>query len=305
MSHLKARLNEILIAIPPTSRVFLVDYPLHSNIGDLLIHRGTEKFFLDNNISVAARYTWHDYQNLQGLCQTDIIVIHGGGNFGDLYPEHRLLMERVVREYPDNRIVVLPQSVYFRNPTTLANTCDQLSRHPSLTIYVRDQQSLTLLTDNHLQRIVLMPDLAHYLFDTIEGCKEAFQKTNLIFRNDVEATSLSTPTNHDQVLDWWDGISCLNRILIHFFFGMARRHKSRFLTLTVQNLWFRTRDRLINDGIRLICRAECTHTDRLHVVLLALLLDRPVIVHDNSYGKLSSYYSAWLLTSPIVSFISK
>jgi exopolysaccharide biosynthesis predicted pyruvyltransferase EpsI len=35
-------------------------------------------------------------------------------------------------------------------------------------------------------------------------------------------------------------------------------------------------------------------TNRLHAIILGLLLDRSVIAFDNSYGKLSMYYQSWL-----------
>ncbi|MDI5788788.1 hypothetical protein PO124_11350 [Bacillus licheniformis] len=41
--------------------------------------------------------------------------LSGGGNFGDLYPHFQQFRERVVEHYPDNRIVILPQSIYYEH----------------------------------------------------------------------------------------------------------------------------------------------------------------------------------------------
>ena len=59
-------------------------------------------------------------------------------------------------------------------------------------------------------------------------------------------------------------------------------------------LWYWHRDNLIADGIRLFSRYEMVLTNRLHAVILGLLLGRSVIAFDNSYGKLSTYYQSWL-----------
>ena len=45
LSTLKAKLGEITKVIDTNSRIFYVDYPVHSNIGDQLINLGTEAFF--------------------------------------------------------------------------------------------------------------------------------------------------------------------------------------------------------------------------------------------------------------------
>lgn len=44
MDELKKRLESILDVIPSNSKIYYIDYPVHSNCGDLLIMKGTETF---------------------------------------------------------------------------------------------------------------------------------------------------------------------------------------------------------------------------------------------------------------------
>ena len=43
------------------------------------------------------------------------ILLHGGGNFGDLWPIYQRFREHVIAAFPDHRIVQLPQTVHFRD----------------------------------------------------------------------------------------------------------------------------------------------------------------------------------------------
>ncbi len=98
MSELKHKLKDILSVIPPGSDIYYVDYPVHANGGDLLIMKGTEQFFVDNNIQVKARYSVLDFPDVLNIPKGTIIVLLGG-NFGDLYPYHQRLREKGNKEF--------------------------------------------------------------------------------------------------------------------------------------------------------------------------------------------------------------
>jgi pyruvyl transferase EpsO len=53
-------------------------------------------------------------------------------------------------------------------------------------------------------------------------------------------------------------------------------------------------DRAIRNAVGFFSRYQTVYTDRLHAMLLGLLLERKVCAFDNSYGKLSSYRDMWL-----------
>ena len=136
MDELKQKLGSIMNVIPKSRPVIYLDYPMHGNIGDLLIHAGTDRFFADYNYDVIGRFSIHEFclchrpgkplvffkdsvRRLDALVKTGAtIVFHGGGNLGDIYPDYQMFRELVIARYPDAPIVILPQSVHFENQAT-------------------------------------------------------------------------------------------------------------------------------------------------------------------------------------------
>ena len=58
---LKQQLQKIETLILDKNDVLYFDYPLHLNVGDLLIYAGTEQFFKDYNLNIRLR------RSLQGF----------------------------------------------------------------------------------------------------------------------------------------------------------------------------------------------------------------------------------------------
>ena len=87
------------------------------------------------------------------------------------------------------------------------------------------------------------------------------------------------------------------------------RQTSRYARLTIKAIrkqselglrtqkfwqWSPMQDRAIRDAVRYFSRYQKVYTNRLHAMLLGLLLERKVGAFDNSYGKLSAYRNMWL-----------
>ncbi|WP_417698678.1 polysaccharide pyruvyl transferase family protein [Psychromonas sp.] len=102
LNTLKGMHNEIYKLIGDAS-VAYVDIPFHFNVGDLLIYKGTEQFFKEYNIKVNYR-CFSLNCSLKSIESCDVIVMHGGGNFGDIYSEHQSLREKLISKFPNKRI---------------------------------------------------------------------------------------------------------------------------------------------------------------------------------------------------------
>jgi pyruvyl transferase EpsO len=64
-------------------------------------------------------------------------------------------------------------------------------------------------------------------------------------------------------------------------------------------MWYSTRDEMVNDAIDYFSKHDRVYTNRLHAMILALLLGRDVVAFDNLYGKSSRYINAWLAPATI------
>lgn len=298
LSQLKSKSNAIATKIGKPENIIYVDYPLHPNIGDLLINSGTEQFFANHNYRVTHRYSYHDYpKKLHGVSKGTVFAFHGGGNFGDLYPEHINLLLQIIEDFPENKIVVFPQTVFFKSEERRAAICSQLKRHSNLTIYVRDRRSLDVLMNSGLDDVALMPDMAHLLFGALTPDPHRGSVEPLYFmRRDEEVGNVPELglSQSDRTVDWQDGISLAHRIQFATLIRTTRSSRALGLPFDTTTRWYRLRDQLIEEGIKLISASNLIYTNRLHAMLLALFLGRDVVGFDNSYGKLSGYYEAWL-----------
>ena len=95
-------------------KCILLDAPYYHNIGDVLIWTGEQCYLLDNHIECL--YTASYETCTFPMIDKDVTVLfNGGGNLGDIYHEHMDFLLSVVRHYPNNRIVVLPQTIYYKD----------------------------------------------------------------------------------------------------------------------------------------------------------------------------------------------
>lgn len=282
-----------------------VDFPVHGNIGDLLIMHGTLAFFERYGLkpSVSAAAFAYDPQWIR---KGDVVVFHGGGNFGDLYADYGMqgLREFVAGSRPENRVVVLPQTIHFSSEQERKRSAKVFRQHPDLHLCVRDYASF-LIAREFTDHVYLLPDMAHQLYP-IAPLNYAAAGTLRISRMDDEKMH-----NRDGIrveaattTDWPVVVGDRERRIETFRRAMRATYRvglgwrgNRMLT----RLWSSYSAKLIDDAVALFSAHERIVTDRLHGHILACLMDRPSIVLDNSYGKNSGYVGAWTGGSELVS----
>lgn len=308
IAQLKKTIEDRLLPLIDNDYV-LLDLPLHSNIGDSLIWQGELDFLRGvpfRCLGEGCLKTW----SFPALNPGAVILLHGGGNFGDLYPRHQNFRLRVTEHYPDHRIIILPQSVHYDHRKFLEEDMEQLRRHRDLWICVRDRESFDLLR-LHLppERIQLIPDMAfcidrERLLCTVRNPK---RPALLVKRTDKEARCsdfAKHPTNDmgheipDMDICDWPGFE--HRTFCPWIMARLRCWRKIIGNKTVirfANTIFRPHR--IKSGIRFISRYQHIYTTRLHAAILAILLGREVTVLDNSYGKNSRFFRTWFADSGI------
>jgi pyruvyl transferase EpsO len=298
MDSLKERLKGILRSFDTTKRVVLYDYPLHLNVGDLLIAMGTEQVLAENNIHIWKRYSVHDMPaSIRGMDDDVVILCHGGGNFGDLWPIFQHGRERVLELYPRNRIVVLPQTVHFESHDRLCRSTERFRAHGNCHVFARDKRSLATLQRAGVRHSSAMPDMAQYLWgsllvDDCPGCEE--QPMRFVRRDKESRDSAILRGDAAQVCDWPNVIGRSTSRLSRLTINAIQRQSTIGLRAQKYWQWRPMQNRLIHDGISFFSRYREIYSNRLHGMILGLLLGRKVCASDNSYGKLSSYRDTWL-----------
>ncbi|MEY8744162.1 polysaccharide pyruvyl transferase family protein [Paenibacillus tundrae] len=301
MEELKRHLRQILDVIPPHTEIYYLDYPVHSNGGDLLIMKGTEAFFQDNQINVRARYSVLDCPLSLKVPQNITIVLHGGGNFGDLYPAHQKLRERIIAQHPNHRIVILPQTMFYKSDIELKKTAQVFNRHKDVHFFVRDTLSYEIASKEFQQtNVYLSPDMAHQLWP-LKSKRQPNADILYFFRKDIEKTQnqvkYESASEANAVFKDWETL--YNRVDRKIIRMITSRLKSGRGSNFARWLWYKYSDRMVHTAIKEFNKYKTIKTSRLHGHILACLLDQSNILLDNSYGKNSNYYNAWTQSNPV------
>lgn len=296
-----------------SEKCIYLDLPYHFNIGDTLIWEGTECFMKSNNIECLYRSSYETYEKQKVSSRTSILL-HGGGNFGDIWPVHQEFRKRVIEDYPNNNIIVLPQTVYYSDINKVNKDSMLMSKHKNLTICARDNRSYSFLTTHFKEnRIVLVPDMAFYIYpDNLNKYRvNSIRKTLYLKRNDKEMNNSNCyekyiPSDSD-VLDW----PTINHstVCTSFFSILSRIGKNipNHLSYRIIDYYARyiLKSHLTKEGVTFVSSYDDIYTTRLHVAILCILLNKSFNFFDNSYGKNKGFYDTWLSDLESIRFISE
>ena len=151
--------------VGPGDRYALLDFPDHANVGDSAIWLGEIAMLR----AITGRdpdhvCTWDafDADAFRRDSPAGVVLLHGGGNLGDIWPHHQHFREAMLAEFRDRTIVQLPQSIHFRAGEGLDRFAACVAAHPDFHLYVRDAQSLDL-AQRLSCTVALAPDSAFAL----------------------------------------------------------------------------------------------------------------------------------------------
>ena len=286
--------------IPRGSAVAIMDVPVHRNAGDLFILATTERLLTGLDCRVVHRTGVRDYRVAAARRQIgrDTILLGlGGGNFGDDYPRYQALRESVVRDFPANRIVIMPQTIHFASRSALGRAVEVLSPHEDLHIAVRDAGSGEIAR-RFTSRVTLLPDIVDALGADGPAPRASTRGEDVLvlMRRDQERAPRAAPAERE--VDWPDVFpELLGRVAVAAA-GMtvapaamsARLHAS--WSAYAEDVFCRGRSR-IQSAAHLV-------TDRLHAAILARLAGTPITLRDGAYGKLAAYYETWWKDDPAI-----
>ena len=74
-----------------------------------------------------------------------IILLQGGGNFGNLYREHADFRKKIISAYPRNKIIILPQSVFYNDSNLIQEDAVFYANYSNVIICARDEYSYHFL----------------------------------------------------------------------------------------------------------------------------------------------------------------
>ncbi|MDR5701479.1 polysaccharide pyruvyl transferase family protein [Agromyces aerolatus] len=293
-------------AIGPAHEVVLLDLPTHMNVGDTMILRGELEHLRRLGIRpsyLADRWRYRP-EDMRALARDAPILLHGGGNFGDVWPEFQAFREEIVDRHQSTRIIQLSQSVYFSSASAAQRADRILGSHPNFLLMVRDWDSFErakrLLPSVRAQ---FVPDMAFGLQLEVTG-PDRNGPITLLAREDHESTgslkkaALEALPEQPRTIDWGlNGVPRLEWSLRKIPAAVSKRVASargrQLMYPIVASQYASMFDLNMKSGVDIVRSARLLLTDRLHAHVLACLLGVPHIVTDNSNGKVGAIYRAY------------
>ena len=252
--------------------------PHHGNLGDQAITLAEIKFLKEIFPNIKLVYDLENYTEY--INNDSIIFLQGGGNLGWTYSFEEKNRREVIQTYPNNNIIILPQTIYFdeKDKAQQEISSEIYSNHSKLIIIVREKISYYLANNLFKKnRILLSPDIVTYLDDLININDNIEREGALILlRNDTENyLDINTKTKI---------ISLLKK-----FYKNYEEFDNNFDQLYITNL-NQTKEEVFNH-LKKISKFKIVVTDRLHGMIFCVITKTSCIVIKNYNHKITSSYN--------------
>jgi len=289
-----------------TGDYMLLDLPYFANVGDVMIWQAAVDLLRDVPYKCLYSCSIETYHKPQ-LSSDVVILFMGGGNFGDLWGRHQEFRHRVMNDFPENKIIQLPQSVCFNDEEYMKRDVAVWEQHRGdVVVCLRDEKSKAIIDNNYTNvKTLLLPDMA-LAFDVNGYCAEHSLKTGrghgalFVKRNDSEKAMDDGEKLPDATVADWPSMVKTPKAM--YVFWLVRRlvkslgADSDKFTDWCWRKWLK--DVMLKSGIRFVAQYETVYSTRLHTAVLAMLLGKRVEMIDNSYGKCRGVYDLWLSGEP-------
>lgn len=277
--------------------IILLGTPIHKNLGDHLIAQAerlllkeiySDKYILEIPTNTYLRYKKFIDKNNH---PNQKVFITGGGWMGSLWPDDERFMEEMIESYPNNPIIILPQTVFYdpnmeESSTVLRHAKDIYKKNSSLRMCFRDEKSYQFALDNFELKqkdICLAPDIALY-YPLLRHSNYNKNGVGIYLRKDREQ------------------IVCKGLIDV-IFKCLGSKKKFRLDTISTRNIPVWKRKWEIKKTIKRMSRLELIVTDRLHAMVYSRIAQTKCIAIGNKTGKVKGIYEKWLRDDPNILFL--
>ena len=289
-----------MLRFPLGRKAFFIGTPEYTNLGDSAIAIAQMLFlekcgFPRSNIK---KFTQSEYIEYAGLFSRYINKRHlicgiGGGNLGNLWPNEEEFRYRFIDAFPNNPIVIFPQTVFFTEDEegrkAIEASKQNYEKHRKLTIVAREQISFDRLKTLYRNPAKLLtPDIV--LSTTMDDYGVTVTKRSgglLVFRNDAEKAMADE--DRQAIVDYLNENS--------FVFRTTDMYSDE--PVTKEN-----RMELVRKKMQEFADAEFVITDRLHGMVFAAITGTPCIALSNNHHKVSGTYN-WISYLPYIKYSTK
>ena len=276
----KVRIREKYGIRKGVKNIVIFGTPNHGNLGDHAIFFAEkqllERYFPTGNVfGVNMTDFAHEVQTLRKLLRgEDLLILTGGGNLGNQYMDDEIIRREVLARFPDNRVVMFPQTMYFTEDDEGTNqknkTAEIYNRHKDLWLTARDERSFAEMKKIFSGRVRLLPDVV--LTWKRQGQPDR-RGALLLLRNDAEGV-LNIKARQK-----------LRETLLSVYGTVEETDTDIEIAESLQDPRKALEDKLIQIG-----KAELVVTDRLHGMIFSAIMQTPCVALDNYNHKIAETY---------------
>lgn len=253
-------------------KIFYFGIPEHSNLGDLAqyycIKRYFKKYYSD--YAVTEIFTRNYLDNSFGLRDylksaikpNDLIFFQSGYCTQDLGGREDFMHQAVIQDFPENPMIMLPQTIYFRDENRKKLASHIYDAHKKLFFMARDQISYEM-AKNMFPHIYVesYPDIVTTLIGQYEY---SFERNGVLFciRNDSE--KFYSDEEIDSLIKHFDGVAECSRL------DTTIREEPEVIRNKLQ--------KYIEGYFEKFAHYKLVITDRYHGTIFSLISNTPVIV---------------------------
>ena len=262
--------------------------PHHGNLGDQAITLAEIKFLNEIFPNITLIYNLENYKEY--IHNNTIIFLQGGGNLGWTYKKEEKNRRKIIKSYPNNNIIILPQTSYFdkskKNQQKISTKI--YSNHSKLIIITREKVSFNIAKNIFPKnKILLSPDIVSYLDDLIDSNNIIRKGALVLLRKDRE--KYLNKINQNKIISIikinYDKYELSDNIF-KIFINSLNESKEKVLS-----------------QLKYISNHEIVITDRLHGMIFSAITQTSCIVIKNYNHKLSASYE-WFKSFDYIKMIN-
>lgn len=257
--------------------------PKHGNIGDQAIIYAEYKIFEKKNIKIFEISTYEEklyFDSIKKNISKDAILsITGGGFIGSQWLCEQNLVNKVVNEFYNHKIIIFPQTIYFKEDEQgkeeLKKSIEIFNKAENLIIFAREEKSYNFAKKTYKNaKVILVPDIVLSLENMQFNCKR--ENILCVMRKDPEGIF----SEEDKLQ--------INHILQKY--GLPIKQTD---TVVERSIPVANRTSELESKLKQFASAKLVVTDRLHGMIFASITNTPCIVLSNYNYKVEGVYQ-WI-----------
>ncbi|MBO4712072.1 polysaccharide pyruvyl transferase family protein [bacterium] len=274
-------------------KFIVVGSPTHTNLGDSAITIAQINFLkkIDPGHDSTEELTFSEYNKdrklyKKAISPKSVICGLGGGNMGNQWPEEELFRQNLIKDFPNNPIIIFPQTIFYLDNKTdgiKEESIKLYNNHLNLTLVAREQKSFEIMKELYPQcKVLLVPDIVLSSSKNDFGVMASERNGVLLcLRSDAERKINDSKT--DKIIE---------------YLKLAFRKTDMYSDCEVTK---ENRAECLRKKMQEFCGAKLVITDRLHGMIFAAVSETPAIVIGNYNHKVSGSYE-WIKSLPYIKF---